>query len=54
MIKTFKDVLNYVRKHKLNITIAASYEGARIVHIKNRKIILPISEEELGKIIKTN
>lgn len=52
MIKTFKDVLNYVRKHKLNITIAAAYEGARIVHIKDRKVTLPISEEALGKIIK--
>lgn len=51
-IKTFKDVLNYVRKNKINITIAAGYENAKIVHIKNRKIMLPITEEALASIIK--
>lgn len=53
MLKNFKDVLNYIRKNKVNITIAAGYESAKVIHIKNRKVILPISEEELGKIIKS-
>ena len=52
MIKNIKDVLNYIRKNKINITIAASYEGAKIVHIKGRKVTLPISEEALASIIK--
>lgn len=52
MVKTFKDVLNYVRQNKINITIAAGYESAKIVHIKNRKITLPITEEALASIIK--
>lgn len=52
MIKTFKDVLNYIRKNKVNITIAAGCESAKIVHIKNRKVTLPITEEALASIIK--
>lgn len=52
MIKTFKDVLNYIRKNKINITIAAGCESAKIVHIKGRKVTLPISEEALASIIK--
>lgn len=52
MIRNFKDVLNYVRKNKINITIAAGCESAKIVHIKNRKVTLPITEEALASIIK--
>ena len=51
MIKTFKDVLNYIHKHKLTVSAHAAYEGARVLTINNTKVTLPISDEELGKII---